>query len=206
MKSKIFIPKELINEEPFFFFGTASRMYWDFATKMESKAIEEFKTKYNTFYVFPTIVFYCATFEALLNEGLTKLLLYDKSIESKIDEIKSCRNEYRDIAKKIKICAKYLDRKKIGIIDENIIQEYIALVELRNAILHYNPEFGGLSNYPRKLQAAFDRSKVKAIIGADWIETFKTQVVLNWTTETVKNIINCFLDFQLIERKEFYNE
>ena len=77
MKRKIFVPKELKNEESFFSFGTASKMYWDFATKMELKAIEEYKTRYNTFYVFPTIVFYCATFEALLNEGLTKLLLYD---------------------------------------------------------------------------------------------------------------------------------
>ena len=206
MKRKIFVPTELKKEKTFFSFGTASRMYWDFAIRMELKAIEEFKIKYNTIYVFPTIVFYCATFEALLNEGLTKLLLYDKTIEDKIDEIKNCRNEYRDLAKKIKICGNYLDRKKNGVIDENILQEYIALSEVRNAILHYNPEFGGLSNYPLKLQAAFNRSKVKAIKGADWVETFKTKPVLDWAKESVKNIINCFLDFQLIERKEFYNE
>ena len=205
MKNKIFIPRELKNEESFFSFGTASKMYWDFAVKMETKATEELKSIYNSFYVFPTIVFYCATFEALLNEGLTKLLLYDKNIGDEIDEIKNCRNEYRDLAKKIKICAEYLDRKKIGVINENILQEYIALNELRNAILHYNPEFGGLSKYPIKLQAAFNRSKIKAIRGADWVETFKTKPALKWANETIINIINCFLDFQLMERKDFYN-
>lgn len=206
MKRRIFVPKELKNEDSLFSFGTVSNTYWDFAGKMESKAFEELRTRYNSFYVFPTIVFYCATFEALLNEGLTKLLLHDESLEDKIDEIKNSRNEYRDLAKKIKMCAEYLDREKIGVIDENISQEYIALTELRNAILHFNPEFGGLSNYPMKLQAAFNRSKVKAIHSADWIETFKTQTVLDWAKETTKNIINCFLDFQKINKKEFYGE
>jgi hypothetical protein len=206
MKRKIFVPNELKNDDSFFSFGTASKMYWDFALKMESEAIKELKSRYNSFYVFPTVVFYCATFEALLNEGLTKLLLYNKNYVDEIDEIKNCRNEYRDLARKIRVCAKYLDRKKIGVIDENILQEYIALSEVRNAVLHYNPEFGGLINYPMKLQAAFNRSKVKAIKGADWVETFKTQPALDWAKEAVKNIINCFLDFQLIKRKDFYNE
>ena len=74
MKRKTFIPRELKNEESFFSFGTASRMYWDFAVKMETKATEELKSIYNFFNVFPTIVFYCASFKVLLNEGLTRLL------------------------------------------------------------------------------------------------------------------------------------
>ena len=206
MKRKVFIPNDLKNQNSFFSFGTVSKMYWDFTKKMESLANEEFKSRYNSFYVFPTIVFYCASFEALLNEDLTKLLLYDKSEEEEIDAIKNCRNEYRDLAKKVKVSAKYLDKKKSGTIDESFLQEYIALSELRNAIIHYNPEFGGIFNYPLRLQAALNHSKVKAIDGADWVETFKTKTVLIWSKETIKNILNCFLDFQMTERKEFYNE
>lgn len=72
MKRKIFIPKEQEKEKPFFSFGTMSTAYWDFAIEMESKAINQFNSQLTSFYVFPTIVFYCASFEALLNEGLTK--------------------------------------------------------------------------------------------------------------------------------------
>lgn len=204
MSKKLFIPKELGNEKSIFSFGTMSTAYWDFAIEMETNAINQFKKQFSSFYVFPAIIFYCASFEALLNEGLTKILLYNKTKEEEINSIKNAQGEYRDVSKKVKICAKYLDRKDKGDIDENILQEYIALSELRNSIIHYNPEFGSIFHYPPRLQAAFTRSKVKALTGADWVETFKTRVVLDWAKETIQNVINCFLDFQLIERNEFY--
>ena len=183
-----------------------STAYWDFANEMELKSVNQFNTQFSSFYVFPTIIFYCASFEVLLNEGLTKILLYDKSKEEEIEIIKNDQDEYRDISKKVKICAHYLDRKGQGNIDENILQEYMALSELRNAIIHYNPEFGSIFHYPPRLQSAFSRSKVKASLGGDWVETFKTKVVLDWAKETIKNIIDCFLDFQLKDKKEFYKE
>ena len=204
MSKKLFIPKELEKAKSFFAFGTMSKAYWDFATEMESNAVNKFKTQFSSIYVFPAIVFYCASFEALLNEGLTKILLHDKSKEEEINIIKNSQGEYRDVSKKVKVCASYLDRKGQGNINENILQEYNALSELRNAIIHYNPEFGSLFHYPPRLEAAFNRSKVKAVSGGDWVETFKTKIVLNWAKETIKNIINCFLDFQLIEKEEFY--
>lgn len=206
MSKKLFIPKELEKAKSLFSFGTMSTAYWDFAAEMESNAVNQFKTQFSSFYVFPTIVFYCASFEALLNEGLTAILLYDNSKEDEIDKIKNTQGDYRDVSKKVKVCAKYLDRKNHGNINENILQEYIALSELRNAIIHYNPEFGSIFHYPPRLQAAFGRSKVKAVLSGDWIETFKTKVVLEWAKETIRNIIDCFLDFQLKDKKEFYKE
>ena len=206
MKRKSFIPKELNNKEAFFSFGTMSTGYWDFAVKMESMALEEFTHQPTSFFVFPAVIFYCASFEALLNEGLTKILLHDKSNENEINKIKAGQYDYKNLVKKIKICATYLDRKKQGIIKENIILEYVALSEVRNAIVHYNPEFGSIFHYPPRLEAAFNRSKSKAIIGADWVVTFETNIVLSWAGKTAKNIIDCFLDFQLKEKKEFYGE
>lgn len=206
MKRKSFIPKELKNKKAFFSFGTMSTAYWDFAVKMESMALEEFTSQPTSFFVFPATIFYCASFEALLNEGLTKILLYDKSNENEINKIKAGQEDYKNLVKKIKICAAYLDRKKQGIIQENIILEYVALSEVRNAIVHYNPVFGSIFHYPPRLEAAFNRSKSKAIIGADWAVTFETKIVLSWARKTAKNIIDCFLDFQLKERKEFYGE
>jgi hypothetical protein len=204
MKRNNFIPKELKNKESFFSFGTMSMAYWDFAVKMESNALEEFNSQRTSFYVFPATIFYCASFEALLNEGLTKILLYDKSNLDEINKIKAGQENYKNLVRKIKICATYLDRKKQGVINDNIIQEYLALSEFRNTIVHYNPEFGSIFNYPPRLKEAFSRSKSKAIIGADWVETFKTEIVLSWARKTAKNIIDCFLDFQSKEKKEFY--
>lgn len=206
MSKKVFIPKELEKEKSIFSFGTMSKAYWDFAIEMETSANNQLKKQFSTFYVFPAIIFYCASFEALLNEGLTEILLYDKSKEEEINNIKNANGEYRDVSKKVKICARYLDRKNEGDIDENILQEYIALSEVRNAIIHYNPEFGSIFHYPPRLEAAFIRSKVKVVIGGDWVETFKTKVVLYWAKETIKNIIDCFLDFQHEDKKEFYNK
>jgi len=206
MKKKAFTPKELEKVDPFFSFGTMSTAYWDFATEMEANANKQFDKQFSSFYVFPTIVFYCASFEALLNEGLTAILLYDKSKEEEIDKIKNAQGDYRDMAKKVKECATYLDKKNKGIINENILQEYIALSELRNAIIHYNPQFGSIFHYPPRLESAFARSKVKAIVGGDWVETFKTKIVLDWAKESIKNIIDCFLEFQHKNKKEFYSE
>jgi hypothetical protein len=206
MKKKVFIPKELEKVKPFYSFGTMSTVYWDFATEMQENANKQFTTQFSSFYVFPTIVFYCASFEALLNEGLTAILLYDKSKEEEIDKIKNARGDYKDKATKVKECATYLDKKNEGIINENILQEYIALSELRNAIVHYNPQFGSIFHYPPRLESAFTLSKVKAIVGADWVETFKTKIVLDWAKETIRNIVDCFLEFQCKDKKEFYRE
>jgi len=206
MNKKVFIPKELEKAKSLFSFGTMSTAYWDFATEMELKAVNKFHSQFSSFYVFPAIIFYCASFEALLNEGLTKILLYSKNKEEEIDKIKNAQDDYRDVSKKVRICANYLDRKNQGNINENILQEYIALSELRNAIIHYNPEFGSIFHYPPRLQAAFGRSKVKAASGGDWIETFKTKVVLDWAKDTIRCIIDCFLAFQLMDKKEFYKE
>jgi len=206
MKKKVFIPKELEKEKSLFSFGTMSMAYWNFATEMEVKAINQFNSQFSSFYVFPTIIFYCASFEAFLNEGLTTILLVDKSKEEEVNKIKNAQGDFRDVSKKVKVCGIYLDRKNEGSINENILQEYIALSELRNAIIHYNPEFGSIFHYPPRLEATFGRSKVKATKGGDWIETFKTKVVLDWAKETIKNIIDCFLDFQLMDKKEFYKE
>jgi hypothetical protein len=205
---KIFTPRELQNKNSLFAFGTMSTVYWDFAVLMESKANEEFNSEYQpirSFYVFPTIIFLSASFEALINEGLAKLLLYNPSKKDDIEKIKSGDDDYRNISKRIKASAILLDRKGNGDIEENILQEYTSLTELRNAIVHYNPYFGGIFHWSSKLISAFERSKVKAIEG-DWTETFRRKEILEWAKDNSKNMIGCFLDFQLMNRKEFFGE
>jgi hypothetical protein len=204
MKKDIFIPKELKNKKSLYSFGTMSATYWNFAIEMETKALYQINSQFTSFYSFPTIIFYCSTFEAILNEGLNKILLYEKSDQDEINKIKNGEDVYRNLAKKIKACAKYLDRENQGNIKENIIQEYIALSELRNAIIHFNPEFGSIFHYPPRLKAALGRSKISPVEGADWVVTFETEGALDWAKETIKNIIDCFLDFQSMNKKEFY--
>jgi hypothetical protein len=200
--SKVFIPKELEEEKSLFSFGTMSKAYWDFATEMESKALNQLTLQSISFYVFPTIIFYCASFDALLNEGLTNLRLNKMRTEDEID----CVKNIQDIIKRIKVAAIYLDKKQKGVIKENILHEYKALTELRNAIAHYNPEFGSVFYFPLRLKEAFSRSKVKPIKGSDWVETFETEIVLLWAKKTIKEMIDCFLDFQQTDSKEFYKE
>ena len=200
MVRRIFIPKELEDKKSLFLFGTMSKRYWDFATEMESKALSQLKLQLNSFYVFPTIIFYCASFDALLNEGLTNLIA---SNVRKEDEV-NCIKNVRDVVKRIRISAIFLDKKQRGIIKESILNEYKALTELRNAVVHYNPEFSSIFHYPQRLKESFVRSKTEPVKGGDWVTTFETKVVLIWAKTTAKKMIDCFLGLQQMDKKEFF--
>ncbi len=205
---KIFTPREFENKDSLFAFGTMSTVYWDFALLMAKQATLEFESEFKplkSFFVFPSIIFFCAAFEALLNEGLSRELLYDRKDQEELENIKDGKGEFKDLIKRIKASGKTLDRDNIGEIDENVLQEFKALSELRNAIIHYNPHFGGIFQWSSKLISIFERSKVEAIEG-DWTETFRRREVLSWAKETVQSIVKIFLHFQRMEENEFFGE
>jgi|GEM_PF-4818602 len=52
MKTKTFIPKELLGLQSMFSFGSVSLMYWDLACELESKAQKELTEQWNSKYVF----------------------------------------------------------------------------------------------------------------------------------------------------------
>jgi|GEM_PF-6903688 len=112
---------------------------------------------------------------------------------------------YENMTRKINATI-LITRKKKGIIKESIIQEYIALSQLRNAIVHYAPEIEGIFCYPKKLLSSLRLSKVKPVQGADWVETFKTKTVLDWAKNTIVNIINSFLALQGKSKSDFYGQ
>lgn len=204
---KTFTPRKLENKDSLFAFGTMSTVYWDFAELMSKQAKSEFESEFKpikSFFVFPAIIFYCASFEALLNEGISRELLYKKDSEEKCVNIKDAKGDYKDLVKRIRAAAEILDRDKKGDVNENILNEFKALSELRNAIIHYNPHFGGIFQWSSKLISSFERSKVEAIEG-DWTETFRRREILYWARETTENIIKVFLHFQRIEENEFFN-
>lgn len=203
---KVFTPRELKNKDSIFAFGTMSTVYWDFALLMEKQAILEFESEFKpikSFFVFPSIIFFCAAFEALLNEGLSRELLYDREDKEELENIKDAKGEFKDLVKRIKATSKILDRENVGQINENVLQEFKALSDLRNAIIHYNPHFGGIFQWSSKLISTFERAKVEAIEG-DWTETFRRKEILSWAKETTQNIIKVFLHFQKMEENEFF--
>jgi len=205
---KVFTPRKLKNKDSIFAFGTMSTVYWDFALLMEKQAILEFDSELKpirSFFVFPSIIFFCASFEAFLNEGLSRELLYDRKDKEELENIKDGKGEFKDLIKRIKTSAQILDRNSIGKIDENVLQEFKALSELRNAIIHYNPHFGGIFQWSSKLISTFERSKVNAVEG-DWTETFRRKEILIWSKETIKNIFKVFLLFQRMKENEFFGE
>lgn len=205
---KIFTPRKLEKKDSIFAFGTMATVYWDFALLMEKQATLEFESEFKpikSFFVFPAIIFFCAAFEALLNEGLSLELLYERKDKEELENIKNGKGEYKDLIKRIKATGKILDRDNIGEVDENILQEFKALSELRNAIIHYNPHFGGIFQWSSKLISTFERSKVEAIEG-DWTETFRRKEILSWSKETIQNIVKVFLHFQRMEENDFFGE
>ncbi|MCB9207562.1 MAG: hypothetical protein H6611_09705 [Ignavibacteriales bacterium] len=203
---KIFTPRDLEKKESSFAFGTMSKTYWDFALLMEKQATLEYDSEskpIRSFFVFPAIIFFCATFEALLNEGISIELLDDHEDKEDLEKIKDGIGEFRSIIPRIKASAKILDGDCIGEFDENILQEYNALTELRNAIIHYNSHFDGIFQWSSKLISSFERSKVEALEG-DWTETFRKKEVLVWAKETSSRIIKVFLEFQRMDENDFF--
>jgi hypothetical protein len=186
-----------------FTLATISTSYWDLAEEFAKQAIAQFNTTSRhaySVYVFPAILFYCSAVEALINENLA--LLEGQKIEDakrqRISEVKKGVGEFRDAISKLREACNLLSRTGTDRIEDDVLQNYQALVELRNAIVHYCPDYIDILNWPLRLRQALQRSGVEPTVG-DWTITFRSQVVLNWAQDTAKQTIERFL---LIMRKE----
>ena len=143
-----------------------------------------------------------AAFEAFLQENLTfaRAQLEDSgnptttTILRTIDELKAQRPPYRDFKDWVRETFRLFDRRSLGIdTDSPEFQNLLALKELRNTTIHYNPAFIEHIYWPARLERALQRTKLE-VLNAGWVTNFSRPEVADWARETVKAAIELFCD------------
>lgn len=199
---RVFKPKEFIDLRSMFVLSTISTSYWDLAEEFSKQAIAQFNSNSQhaySIYVFPAILFYCSSVEALINENLALLegRITEEAKRKRISEAKQGIGDFRRAIPKLVEACNLLSPTGTDRIDDDILQNYQALVELRNAIVHYCPDYIDVLNWPLRLRQALQHSGADPTV-ADWTITFRSKVVLNWSQDTARQTIERFL---LIMRK-----
>ena len=194
---RVFKPKEFTDLRSMFSLATISTSYWDLAEEFGKQAITQFNSTSQhaySIYVFPAILFYCSSVEALINEHLA--LLEDRTTEhakrKRISDAKRGIGDFRGAIPKLKEACNLLSLTGTDRIEDDVLQNYQALTELRNAIVHYCPDYVDVLNWPLKLRQALQKSGADPTL-ADWTITFRSQVVLNWAQDTARQTIERFL-------------
>lgn len=204
---KTFRPRELKASQSFFAMATISTTYWDYAQQLKKQALDEFESDTNklySLYVFPFIVFLSSSFEALLNEQLAvKLVSSPIIVRDHILEVKDAPNRNYSMRNKIIEVAKLYGDSDFESNYADLLNNYDALTELRNSIIHYNIRFSSIYDWPKKLQDVLNRSKIK-VIEADWTITFRQREIIDWSESTAIEIIKIFLNYFHIENCDFF--
>lgn len=152
------------------------------------------------YFVFPTVTMFVAAFEAFLQEQLE--LLRESEIASKgldkeflieeFDDLKAQKPPFKEFKEWVKEVYKRFDRVGVGI-DSNSdeYQNLLALKELRNSVIHYNPSFIENIYWPSRLEQALHCTKVQ-VLNAGWVTNFSRVEVADWAHDTVKRAVQLF--------------
>jgi hypothetical protein len=165
-------------------FGTMSMVYWDMAEQFRRMASEELQEKFYSRYVIPVIIMYCSAVEALIHEQLAVREggTDDEELHSEIGRLK--RENLQD--KIMPAFELFADGGET--LDENVVGNFIALLQLRNAFIHFKPDWdANLLDWPQRLEAALNRSKQEPV-DPDWTINFNTGHTMDWAEETTKAI------------------
>jgi hypothetical protein len=204
---RVFKPKEFTDQTSLFTLATISASYWDLAEEFRKQALEQLDTHDNLYsvYVFPAIIFYCSALEALINENLAlrENSTSDQALRSEITQLKTGGGEYRSVVAKLRRTYELFAGQGQVPLDEEIVQNFVALSELRNAIIHYCPDYVDILRWPERLKQAFLRSGVDPSV-ADWTITFRSRTVLDWSCQTAKSLIETLLPVFKIDQKHFF--
>ncbi|HMB93324.1 MAG TPA: hypothetical protein VKP65_20905 [Rhodothermales bacterium] len=187
-------------DEHLFKFGTMSMVYWDMAEEFRRVASEDLQENFYSRLAIPAIIIYCSTVEALINEQLAIQEAYtdDEDLQSEISRLKE-ENLQRKIKPAFKLFANGAQN-----LSENVVGNFIALVQLRNDFIHFRPDWdANLFDWPLRLKAAYERSK-RELVDSDWTIYFNTKPILDWSEETTRAILNVFLDVTKGDKKRFF--
>lgn len=187
-----------------FSLATMSMAYWDWAEEFYSKAIEDFNSEKNPGYsknVFLAIIMYFACLESLINEELARVekVIEEEEIKKEIAHLRT-----ESISNKFEPAYELLPRSN-GNLNSSVVNNFRALKDLRNLIFHYNPEPEvDILNWPTKLRHVLGRTDQEPF-QADWTITFRKKKVLEWYRETIKKILEEFIDASKIDKERFFN-
>ena len=208
-KMKLFKPRQFEQRRSLFSLGTMSMSYWDLAEEFKARAIEDLdhKPALYSIYVFPSIIMYCATVEALINENLAILgsQTDDQAIQDDIRSIRRGLDPYRELPARLRRAYEVLNKATQPPVTDEILQDFQALSELRNAIIHYCPEYVDVLQWPQRLRQVLERSNAPPV-EADWTITFRTKPVLLWADQTSKRLISTFLRITNGDENRFFNK
>lgn len=148
-------------------------------------------------YCFPSIIMFCTSFEAFINETLehSKYITQKDGKENCLEilsTIEKIKKKNR-IKNKIKSFYKAYDKSFNGIdINGDLCQSLLALFKLRNEIIHYSPEMDEIKKWPVRLKEAFLKSNPKIKENTCWTSAFNSVTVGEWAHDTIKNAIREF--------------
>jgi hypothetical protein len=150
-------------------------------------------------YCFPSIIMFCTSFEAYINENLelSKAIAITRNkegLEPLVELIDSIKSE-KEIKNKIKYFFKVYDKESIGLdLNSDIYQNLVALFQLRNEIIHYSPDMIPANEWPIRTREAFYRSnpRVREITG--WTTTFGSVSVTRWAHDAIVTAIKKFAE------------
>ena len=196
--------------------GSMSRSYWDTAEEFTLKALSEMSGenwRIYSRYVFPAIVFYCASFEAYLMEELT--LFENEIIRNttaptsgpllfKLNQIKLSKGDFQEQRLRVMAAYQLLRRQNATEnLQHTLISQYLTLSRLRNGIIHFNPEF-------ISIDTATDLERQAAVVAQvlsgtdDWTIWCRTLPVLLQARVVTKDMIGTFLRSNVTPLDEFF--
>jgi|GEM_PF-1836978 len=194
-----FMPRPLAGRDSLKSFTSLAPNYFRVANELRDTAHRGAKWP-DHYYVFPAVVIYMASFEAFLQEMLTftRARIGESTdpntvaVLATIDALKAQRAAYQDFKDWIKEIYRLFDPKGVGI-DTNSpeFQNLLALKELRNSAIHYNPAFIEHIFWPARLEHALQRTKLE-VLNAGWVTNFTRTEIVDWARETVKAAIESF--------------
>ena len=195
MKAKTFTPNELRNiSQKLESMRELSSGYFKVACELRDKACSERECVVPHCYVFPAVIMYVSSLEAYFIENLTlsSFRMDDEALKEEVDKIKAGSGDYKTFGNRVKEIFKLYDKNNKGI-DTNGFeyQNLIALVELRNSVVHYNPLFIEHVKWPSKLEKVLQRSKID-VMNSGWVSNLSTCAIAKWAYETSKSLIILF--------------
>lgn len=174
--------------------------YFKVANELRAMAAADKSTWPGHFYICPAVTMYTTAFEAFLQEhlALSAWLLKESEDAQKADHIeriavlKSQQRPYENFKAWVKEIYRLYDPKGVGV-DPNCdeYQNLLALKELRNSLVHYNPTFIEYASWPARLEQALRLTKLE-VMNAGWVTNFLRVEVADWAHATVKGAVELF--------------
>ena len=198
--AKMFTPVALRDRETLKSLPILSISYFRVANELRAMASADNSSWPGHFYIFPAVTMYTAAFEAFLQEYLAlSAFRLEQSNDAqntsnieRINALKTQQHPYGDFKAWVKEVYRLYDSKGVGF-DPNgdEYQNLIALKELRNSIVHYNPTFIQYAFWPARLEQALHRTKLE-VLNAGWATNFRQVEVADWAHATVKGAVELF--------------